>query len=253
MVRIADEVTTAYDDPGSWSIWIYGEFGSGKTVLGAGFPDNLIIDTEKSRRSLLNHPELATVPLIPAVTFDKFKKIADGIILNQDEIFTSRKTVTIDTWSSLQMKELNDQMREVGKKAGRNPDLPSEAEFNINNTRLRKILVDLIDRTDKNLVILSHIKEEKDDDGNTVLIRPGNSPSLSSTVAGLVDGIFYLSSKTDSKGVTTRTLKCMPSPKIRAKNRFAATLEKEIIDPTWKDIQGAIDAQIEFVKANIQQ
>ena len=83
----------------------------------------------------------------------------------------------------------------------------------------------------------------QDDQGTTVLIRPGNSPSLSDSIASLCDAILYLDSKTDSKGETTRTLRCMPGPKIKAKNRFSSTLERVIENPTGKDILNAIDEQ----------
>jgi hypothetical protein len=252
MPRISDEITNAYENPGPWMIWIYGYWGCGKTVLGAGFPNNLILDTETSRRSLLNHPELATVPVFDSKTFDKFKKITDAIILNQDETIKSREIITIDTLSTLQMRELNEQMKIVGQKQGRHPDLPSEGEFNINNTRIRKVILDLLDRSGKNIVILSHIKEEKDDGGNTMLIRPGNSPSLSGTIANLCSGIFYMTSKTDSKGETTRKLKCMGTPSIWAKNRFAS-LDKEIDNPTAKDVMKAIDEQRELVRQYLEE
>lgn len=253
MPRIAEEVTNAYDDPGPWMIWIYGPPGAGKTVLGAQFPNNLIIDIEGSRRSLLNHPDLARVPVIPCSGFDKFKKICDSIILGQDEIFQTRETITIDTLSTLQMKELNEQMKTVGQKQGRHPDLPSEGEFNINNTRIRKLMLEMLERSGKNIVVLSHIKEEKDNNGQTILIRPGNSPSLSGTISNLCSGIFYLTSRTDAKGETTRKLRCLGSQSLWAKNRFSSTLSKEIDEPTAKDVMKAIDEQRELVRQYIEQ
>jgi hypothetical protein len=246
--RIAEEVTNALEDPGPWMIWLYGDWGAGKTVLAAQFPNNLLIDTEGSRRSLLNHPELAAVPILKAPTFDKFRKICDSIIMGQDEIFQTREIITVDTVSTLQMKDLNEQMKVIGQKQGRNPDLPSEAEFNINNTRIRKAILDMKERSGKNIVLISHIKEEKDDQGSTIVIRPGNSPSLSQSIANLCDGIFYMTSRTDTKGETTRTLKCMGTPKIRAKNRFSSTLEKDIVNPTGKDLMSAIDEQLELAR-----
>lgn len=256
MARVAvPELTTPAENPGPWGAWLYGDYGTGKSVLAAGFPNPIYIDTEKSRRSFLNHPELVGLPVFPCEgrdTFDKVRAVVDRIILANDspnkvepdlQVIRSCETVIVDTWSTLQMKELNSQMKEVGTKQGRHPDLPSEAEFNINNTRLRKVLIDLLEMSGKNVVILSHVKEEKDDDGNTIVIRPFNSPSITGTIASLVDGIFYLTSKTDSKGETTRKLQCMPSNKIRAKNRFSAYLNKEVVNPTALDIMRAIEEQ----------
>ena len=253
MPRISDEIQLVVDNPGPWMIWIYGDMGAGKTVITAQFPNLLMLDTEGSRRSLLNHPELVSTKFIPIENFNKFKKSIDEIILNNTEVIQNTEIVSIDTLSTLQQKDLNEQMKQVGQKQGRNPDLPSQNEYNINNTRIRKSILELKERSGKNIILISHVKEVQDDNGTTILIRPGNSPSLSDSVASLCDGIFYLASKTDSKGETTRTLKCMPGPKIRAKNRFAATLEKEIVNPTGKDIMKAIDEQQQLARQYSEQ
>jgi hypothetical protein len=257
------DLITAAEDPGPWAIWLYGLEGAGKTVLAYSFPDVLGIDTEKSRRSLLNHKELVAIPIFPVYgkdSFDKFRAVVDRVILANNspsrmepdlELIRSKKTLVIDTWSTLQMKELNTQMLNLAN--GRHPDLPSEAEFNINNTRLRKALIDLLEQSGKNLIIISHIKEEKDDQGNTIIIRPGNSPSISQTVGSLVDGIFFLQSKTDSKGETTRKLTCVPSMKTKAKNRFSAVISKEIENPTAQMIVKAIEDQQNLALEYLEQ
>lgn len=243
-----DKVKTVAENPGPWMIWLYGDYGVGKTVLACQFDNVLLLDTEGSRTSLLNHPELVNTPFISVETWTEFKKLSDEILLGKGTALEKTDTLIIDTVSTLQMKELNGQMRELAMKPGtsRHPDLPSQNEYNINNTRIRKAVLDLKERSGKNLILISHIKEEQDDQGTTIVIRPGNSPSLSSTIASLCDGIFYLSSKTDSKGETTRTLKCMPTPRIRAKNRFASTLEREITNPSGKDILAAINKRHEL-------
>ncbi len=38
--RVADRITTAAENPGPWSLYIYGDWGAGKSVLAAGFPNN---------------------------------------------------------------------------------------------------------------------------------------------------------------------------------------------------------------------
>jgi hypothetical protein len=248
MPRLSDEVQMVVDNPGPWMIWLYGDHGAGKTVLGAGFPNVFLADTEGSRRSLLNHPELVRTPFIAIESFGKFKNLVDEIILGQAEVFQNAETIQIDTVSTLQMKDLNQQMKDLARNPNRNHDLPSQAEFNINNTRIRKSLLELKERSGKNIILISHIKEEQDNEGTTILIRPGNSPSLSRDIAFLCDGIFYLTSRTDSKGETTRTLKCMSGTKFWAKNRFSSTLTKEIVNPTAKDVQKAIDEQLELAR-----
>lgn len=243
--RVADRITTAAETPGPWSLYIYGDWGSGKSVLAAGFPNNLIAMVDQDgQRSFLNHKELAHVPILKIKTLQDLENLMWDLADNKDEFLKTITTVTIDTWTATQKKDLDSQMKDVASKQGRNKDLPSEAEFNINNTRLRKLALAFLENTGRNIIFLAHVKEEKDDGGMTVLIRPANSPTTTNNIAELVSGVFYLSAKTDSKGETTRLLKCVPTNKIRAKNRFASVLDKEIQNPTAKDILDAIDKQI---------
>jgi hypothetical protein len=245
MARVADRITTAVESPGPWSLYIYGDWGAGKSVLGAGFPHTLVAMVDQDgERSFLNHPELAHVPILKIKTLKDLEDLMWDLADDKDERYKDILTVTIDTWTSTQKKDLDAQMKEVATKNNRHPDLPSESEFNINNTRLRKLALAFIEKTNRNIIFLAHVKEEKDDQGTTVLIRPANSPASTNNIAELVSGVFYLASRTDSKGETTRTLKCMPTARIRAKNRFSSVLNAEIKNPTAKDILDAIDKQL---------
>jgi hypothetical protein len=76
-VPLSDEVQTVVDNPGNWMIWLYGDWGVGKTVLAAQFPNVLLWDTEGSRQSLLNHRELVNTKFLVVNTFERFKKAVD--------------------------------------------------------------------------------------------------------------------------------------------------------------------------------
>lgn len=227
------------DNFGTWSLWIYGYFGCGKTVLACSASNAIHLDLEKSRRVLKKpiHKEL----LLNTPSFDfsvpdrvsALRSFLNKLRTEKSPEVEAIKTVVIDTSTAMQKRDLNHIMKEaVQKNSNRDIDVPSEAEYTKNNRRITRLLQDFIETSGKNVIILGHVKEEKDDDGNTVLTRPGNSPSLMASIAEMVDGVFYMSSNTDSKGVTTRELQLMPSRKLIAKNRF--DLPNKITNPNFQ-------------------
>lgn len=222
------------EDPGPIKVYIYGEPGAGKTIFACGAPKPLLIDADRGRRSLLNHPELLKkgIKILPGRDYDEVSKILFGI-MDGDSFFDDIETIVIDTYSELQKRELSALIKAAHEdNKNRNPDVASEFEYNINNQRLRKLLLAFIEKTDKNLVLTGHIKEEKDAKGSVVLTRPDQSPGLTSSILALVDGVFYLSSSTTQVGVTTRTLRFLPSNALKGKNRFGP-LPMELKNPTF--------------------
>jgi hypothetical protein len=240
---ILDKATSVAEDPGSWSILLYGDWGSGKTVFGCQSEKPLLVDTENSRRSLLNHPELVDTPV--ANCYKSLSKVKQFAIDLKKDKESDVKTVILDTVTSLQFYDMDSIMKGLGE--GRDQDLPSQAEFNRNNRRIQRTVQDLLDAcraTDRNCVILAHIKEEKDNEGTTTLIRPGTSPALTQAIAPMVDGIFYMEYSADSKGEITRKLRTVPTRKVKAKNRFG-TLEAETTNPHFSVIEKAAEKQRE--------
>lgn len=247
----ADKVSSPLEDPGPLKIFIYGEPGCGKTVFACQAPNCLLLDAENGRRSLLNHPELYNIPVVKVNSFDEAEAVINAIAA-KDPYFDNIDTIIVDTITRLQSKQLVEELKKaVTKDKSRHPYLPSQAEFNINNRILERFVLALIERTDKNIIILGHVKEEKDKDkdNEVVLIRPNTSPGLVAPLMGLMDAVFYMSSDTDSKGETTRKLRTLPSRKTKGKNRLAE-LPVEMINPTFKQILDAADKQREIALSN---
>lgn len=240
---ILDSTITVAQDPGPWSILIYGDWGSGKTVLACQANKPLLLDCEKGRKSLLNHPELVGIPIKPIRSLNEAKQMALNIKNDKDE---NIKTVIVDTVTTLQFKDLSAIMNKLPD--GRDPDLPSMAEFNRDNRRVARFIQELLDAcesTGRNVVILAHIKEEKDDEGNITLIRPGTSPALTQALAPMVDCVFYLSHVADSKGEIKRELHTVATRKIKGKNRFGS-LPTKIENPHFSVIEKAAETQKQY-------
>lgn len=257
MARILpNDIGSILDDPDQWSIFIYGDYGTGKTVLGAQAPGVFLIDTERSRRSLLNHPELATTPYLKNATYERIEKLVLDSMEGKNDLLEKVQTFQLDSVNQL-YQQLVDKELIMAREKNQNRSLfqPSEAEWTTAGRRMRKLISMIQDRTDKNLILIGHIKEEKDDEGMTTVIRPDLGASVLSTVASLVDAMFYMSADTDSKGVSTRTLQTIPNRKIRAKNRFG-TLPDKMVNPTFDDLLSAIHEQkrlaIEYHSNNIR-
>lgn len=252
----ADKVTTVAENLPPFAIYIYGEPGSGKTIFSLGAPKPLLLDVERGRRSLLNHPEYHQVPILrPEIGDNPYNFVVSVVlgIVNKDPFFDEIETIIIDTFSYLQRRELRAQVKAAHQaNSNRHADLASQNEFNINNSRLGELILSILERTDKNLILVAHVKEEKDNNGATVLIRPDTSPGLIGSVAPLMDGIFYLSSNTSASGETERTLRILPSRKIKGKNRFG-TLPPELKNPSFQTILDADKQQRKIALDLMQQ
>lgn len=228
-----------------WSLYIFGEYGCGKTVLAASARDSLLFDIEKSRRTLRKeiHSELLKATrIIPISSGDRVAKLRSYLPKLQnknDPDAAAIKTVVLDTSTTLQKRDLQVVMKKaVEKNSNRSLDVPSEAEYTENNRRVSRLLQDYVETSTKNVIILCHVKEEKELQNNeqvTVLTRPGNSDGLYRNICEMVDGVFYMRADVNSKGEVTRTLRTMATRKIIGKNRF--DFPAELINPTMTELE----------------
>jgi hypothetical protein len=248
----ADLVTSVLEDPGPLKIGIYGEPGCGKTILACQAPKPLLLDVENGRRSLLNHKELWNTGVRKISTYAQAEETVNAL-RGKDPYFNDMETIILDTISRLQQKHLVEELKvAVAKNQSRHPYLPSEAEFNISNRVMERYLLAMIEacaESDKTLIVNCHVKEDKDDAGQTILIRPMISPGLVGSYVGLMDAVFYMSEETDSKGVTTRKLRTVASRKTKGKNRLG-NLPVEMINPTFQQILDAANEQREIALSN---
>ena len=227
---------------------IYGDPGHGKTVLAAGAKNPCIVMLDSGgEESLYNHEETRHLrPLIP----DKWQEIeliakaakSGGLENLYKRIYRdwdgAFDTIILDSISRAREMDLREQRGEK--------DTGDQFIYSKNNTRVMDVIHDLF-RSKYNVILICHVKEEKDNEGETVLTRPDLSSGLLSQVAKQVSGIYYLSMRPSASGAK-RTLKVLPtSTKLVAKNRYGG-LPESIENPKWDQIEEAINIWREKAK-----
>lgn len=222
-----EQIETAEAALDPWFIYLYGEPGSGKTVLACRADRPLYLQIDRNgRRSLRNHPDLVSTPTLDCTDSpDTLEKVLGEIKRNPGKEYDKFQTLVVDSYSRYQ--ELDRRKLEKGLSQGRKG--LSENEYKINNSNMRTIM-ELLHDTRKNVVLVSHETEVKDDEGNSILIRPRNSEVVVGDIYAQSDALFYLSQTTTPQGVTTRKLRTISTNKIKAKNRFK-DIPHEITNP----------------------
>jgi len=241
-------------DPGDtlpWKVCIYGDMGAGKTILACGAPKPFLCDTEKGRISILNHPELREKMQGRIAEVDDLNKDISEIVRlcnNNKPPFDDVETIIIDTISASRLVELQEEMRrQAGKNSNRNIDEPSQNEYKIINNKIARAILDLM-KTDKNLVFLAHVREDRNEEGVIIRRGPGVPPAVQETISRFVDLVCFLDMKTNRRGETTRTLITKPKSNLQIKNRYG-NMPEEIEDPSFNDIIQAINKQREITNA----
>lgn len=220
---LEDTIRTGKDAvPNNWFILIYSYPGVGKTTLAAGAPKNLILEIDRNGERVLSKPQFSDVRWQPLRSFDKAAKFVK--ILDKDPLLRKIDTITVDTISQLQILERNSQISGdilLDKNWKFNEHI-----YTVNNFKTLAFVNFVLDMG-KNVILLCHMKEEKD--GEKVLIRPDLSPSLLGTVAAQMDGVFYLKQDAD-----VRRLQLQGTPSIMTKSRFQKN--RTIENPTFSQL-----------------
>lgn len=222
-------------------VMIYGDPGVGKTVFTATAPSPLIIDIEDGAKSIKNHPALKDK--VKALKFKSIPQVEALIQYLKDDhpAFSEYETVTVDSFSDLQKRDLDNIVREAAKTdASRDRYLPTGPDYNINTEHLRQFATDLR-AIKKHIIITCHVKEEKDGVTGRILVRPNLTPKLAGTLAGMFDLVGYMS-LTGSGENTVRTLQVHPTPSVTAKTRLGS-LPAVMENPTFDDLLTAFNEQ----------
>lgn len=223
-----------FEDP--YRIMLFGEPGAGKSVLAASAkaPCHFSID-RGGWESLLNHPWSKEVRSLIPGDYSDVKKFAAAVGSGRLETLYRRtypdfegsfQTAIFDSFSAARDMEIREQLG--------TSDKTSRDTWTMNNRRLNRILEEMWDGP-YNVIVICHVKEDKDNDGTTVLTRPDISGGLTAQVLRHLSGVFYL-----KKTGTSRILQVQPSSqKVTAKNRYGG-LPDELVNPSWTKVEDAI-------------
>jgi hypothetical protein len=232
MTDITDKIVDFDEDAGPLKVLVYGDPGVGKSVFAATAPKPLFIDIERGLRSLKNHPEISQyVKRFPLNTVkeleDLFWKIKEG-----HEAFADRETIVFDTFSALQKKRLDEQLKEGHEKdSSKNPYLATQGDYKGNTQHLRRLIVQFCELDRFHIVVITHATEVKDEFSGALLLRPALTPKLAETFEELMDVYCYMTSTPEQDGVVRR-IQISPGQRVKAKNRVGG-LPPIIQDPNF--------------------
>ena len=256
----ADAGTTAYEAPPfqiykptdqlrRLNILLYGEAGSGKTVLAgsAGFYEEtspvLIIDTEGGTLS------------IPSTLGDTTDKVVvrriDDYVKDMDETLNYLrhanhpfKTVILDSGTELQkicMRQIIDESvrQQMGRKS-RDTDVPDVRNWQQNHERMGKHIRNFRD-LDMHFIMTCLAIRDKDETTGSVKILPHLPGKMAASVAGFFDVVGYMKAARNAEGELERVMHVTPGSNWAAKDR-THTIQADMVNPTIESIYSKFQA-----------
>lgn len=207
---------------------IYGPKGVGKTVFAAGLAsaltdkDIIHVDTSEGWVSLRNHPKLAAqVKTVRYRGYEYLETLIQAIkhgIAPFDNVGAMiwdemSKMVARDTEFVYKMREAN--------KAG----VPEWPDYHKALQRVKELSHFLYNENpDVHLIMTSHEKDKKNQQGATIFTYPSISPSINEELGGDLHLVGRLTAKTkkgsDGSAIYTRSLQVHPTAMVEAKTRI---------------------------------
>jgi GTPase SAR1 family protein len=150
-------------------ICIYGEPGCGKTTLACSLPGVLLIDVDRGQRVLRNHPHL--LKEVKVFTPNSYQEVDDLFWEIKEGKYVDRKTIVIDTFTTLQFRNLLDHLSFMKKKdRNRSEFLPVGGDYQLNTNTLGFTQIIIPEPTAKH--ILDANLQRVDEDAIPVELKP---------------------------------------------------------------------------------
>lgn len=244
-LELLERINVVSSDPGAFKALIYGPKGVGKTVFCCRARNCILIAAEPGQRSLLNHPELRRVPVLPVRSFNDLDEIAWAKREGDLDRWAKAKfgierieTFVIDTVSEMSNRTASELLDKAwAQDQRRNRFMVSQAEYRVRNELFRRLTADYVD-LGINFILTAHETEFKDEAEGRMYLRPDLSDAMAGSLGGLVDLQARLTVEVSEEGRVTRYLQVHPTRRVDAKTRIGG-LPILIQEP---NIQGLIDA-----------
>jgi len=201
---------------------IYGDYGVGKTILACQYGDNILyIDSATGWVSCQNHKEIMdkNIERMAYKGLSQLDVLAEAVL----EGHIKCDTIILDEGSSMAVKDLDVVLKaRSAKDANKDPDVPTRPDFFANTERVRRTISRIL-QLPCNVIILAHVREDKDDAKGIVYTRPAFSPKTRQTIVQECHLVGYMTANEVSADGTpeyVRKLQVHPSARITAKTRI---------------------------------
>lgn len=224
----------------TFNILIYGEPGSGKTVLSGSAAEVeamspvLFIDIEGGTLSLNDfHPGVQVVRI---TAWKDLQKVYNALAKGEG----GYKTVIVDSLTEAQKLSMSDIMRQAQREdPSIDPDIPRMRDWGKNVEQVRRFTRALRDLP-MNVIFTALVDSDKDNRGRTTL-RPMFQGKIKGEIPGFMDIVVYMYVKQNGDNIQ-RLLLTGATDTAMAKDR-SNRLPPVVQDPTMEDIFNTIVGQ----------
>jgi hypothetical protein len=222
LAALLETITPLQETEAYAKVLIYGESGTGKTVLACDFGEKVIlVDSANGWVSLKNHENvMSKVRRIQYQGLSQIDALSDAIIEGKLEC----DTLVLDEASSMAMQDLDTVLKaRSAKDANKDPSVPTQPDFFSNTERVRRTLSRAM-RLPCNVVLTAHVREDRDERTGKVFTRPAFTPKMRQTIVQECHMVGYLTAneitKDEDETEYRRRLQVQPTASITAKTRI---------------------------------
>lgn len=205
-----------------WRFLLYGEPGIGKTTFVSQAPRPVIIACPPNESLSLAKTDQALIPVLTVINW------ADAVqAVSYARKMKDVETVIFDTWSHLYEFALVEAMEMTKGKL-------SQATWSNANNLMRSLADELLTLRSKNVIIVSHQRNEKNDEGVITKVIPDFGEGLLRKLMGRLNAAFYY-----RKAGSGRELCTAMVTGVDTKSRY--DLPDRMKNPTFKEVEEALN------------
>ena len=194
------------------SMLIYGQSGVGKTSLASCSPNAILLDLDHGLQRVDKQYQC------PSVQVSNYEEIVE--LINSEDV-KGFDTIVIDTFEKF-VECMFDYLASQNSKLRNYNGQPSQAGWGQIKTTSKKLISDLL-KMNKNLILISHDREDKN--GDEIVVRPDISGASGKDLIKVIDLVGYMSIKGGK-----RTICFEPHDNFIAKNSLGLNGFIEIPD-----------------------